>query len=67
MNDIHHSKFGKFLQRALVVDLKFKLCTAEGEKLLENKHLEKDQRINPLTPCIALALLRIALIKKWAE
>jgi hypothetical protein len=67
LNDIHHSKSGKLLQGAPVLDLAFKLCTAEGEKLLEIKHLEKDQRINPLTPCIALAHLRIALIKKWVE
>jgi hypothetical protein len=40
---------------------------AEAEKLLENEHLEKYQRINPLAPCIALALLSIALVKKWAK
>ena len=37
------------------------------KKLLEYKHFEKDQRIDPLAPCIALALMRIALIKKWTE
>jgi hypothetical protein len=32
--------------------------------LLENEHLEKDQRINPLALCIAIAFLSIALAKK---
>jgi hypothetical protein len=40
---------------------------AQVEKLLENEHLEKDQRINPLAPCIDLALVLIALVKQWAE
>jgi hypothetical protein len=40
---------------------------AEVKKLLENEHIEKYQRINPLATCIALALLSIALFKKWAK
>jgi hypothetical protein len=40
---------------------------AEVNKLLENKHLEQDQRINPLEPCISLALLRATSFKKWME
>ena len=40
---------------------------AQVEKLLENEHLEKDQLINPLAPCIALELVLIALVKQWAE
>jgi hypothetical protein len=38
--------------------------TAEVEKLLENGHLEKDQLINPLAPCIALQFLSLALAKQ---
>jgi hypothetical protein len=47
--------------------LEFKLIIAQVEKLLENEHLEKDQWVNPLAPCIALALAVIALVKQWAE
>jgi len=34
------------------------------EQLLENKHLEKDQQVNPPAPYIAPAILIIALVKK---
>jgi hypothetical protein len=40
---------------------------AKIEQLLENEHLEKDQRINPLAPCFIFALMRIALVKQWTE
>jgi len=64
---IHHAKPDKLLKGASVIHLEFKLVIAEVKKLLENEHLEKYQRINPLAPCIALALLSIALVKKWAK
>ena len=63
----HHTKPDKLLKGASVVHLEFKLFIAQVEKLLENEHLEKDQRINPLAPCIALALVLIALVKQWGE
>jgi hypothetical protein len=66
-NAIHHAKPDKLLKGASVIHLEFELVIAEVNKLLENEHLEKDQRINPRAPYIALALLNIALIKKWAE
>jgi hypothetical protein len=66
-NAVHHTKPDKLLKGAPVIHLEFKLFIAEVEKLLENEHLEKDQRINPLAPCIVLALLHIALVKQWAE
>ena len=66
-NAVHHTKPDKLLKGAPVIHLKFKLFIAEVEKLLENEHLEKDQRINPFAPCIGLALLDIALVKQWAE
>jgi hypothetical protein len=34
------------------------------KELLEHKHLEKDLRINPLAPCVALPLEYVALIKE---
>jgi hypothetical protein len=37
------------------------------KKLLEYKHLEKDQRINPLAPCVPPPLLFIVLIKKRSK
>ena len=66
-NAVHHAKPDKLLKRASVIHLEFKLVIAEVEKLLENEHLEKYQRINPLAPCIAFALLSIALVKNWAK
>jgi hypothetical protein len=42
-------------------------ANAEVKKLLENEHLEQDQRINPLEPCSSLALLRVTPFKKWLE
>ena len=56
---VHHTKPDKLLKGAPVINLEFKLFIAEVKKLLENKHLEQYQRINPLAPCIALALLRV--------
>jgi hypothetical protein len=61
------NKPDKLLKGAFVIHLEFELVIAEAEKLLENEHLEKNQRINSLAPCIALSLLSIALFKKWAE
>ena len=66
-NHVHHTKSDKLLKGASVVHLEFKLFIAQVEKLLENEHLEKDQRVNPLAPCIALALVLIALVKQWLE
>jgi hypothetical protein len=66
-NAVHHSKTHKLLEGAPVIDLEFQLFIAEVEKLLENEHLEKDQRVNPLAPCIAPALVLIALVKQWSE
>lgn len=40
---------------------------AEAEKLLQNEHLEQNQRIYPFATCIALSLLGVTFIKKWAE
>jgi hypothetical protein len=34
------------------------------KKLLDYKHLEKNQWINLLAPCVALSLQYVALIKK---
>ena len=66
-NAIHHTKPDKFLKRASVIHLEFKLFIAQIEKLLENEYHEKDQRINPLSPRIAFALVLIALVKQLAE
>ena len=66
-NAVHHAKPDKLLKGASVIHLKFGLVIAEVEKLLENEHLEKDQRINPLASCIALVILSMALVKKWAK
>jgi hypothetical protein len=38
--------------------------TTSVEKLLENQHLEEDQRINPFAPCIALTPLGIPLFEQ---
>ena len=50
-----------------MIYLELRLLIAKVEQLLENEHLQKDQRINPLASCIALALMRITLVKQWAE
>ena len=39
---VHDAKTHKLFEGTPVIDLKFKLVTAEVEKLLENEHLEKD-------------------------
>ena len=59
----HHSKTHKPLEGAPFINLKFQLFIAAVEKLLENEHLEKDQRVNPLGPCVIFPLKYIALIK----
>ena len=66
-NVVHHAKPDKLLKGAPVVDLKFRLFIAEIEQLLKNQHFEEDQRINPLSPSIALPLLRASLLKEWTE
>ena len=66
-NIIHHSESDKFLEGAPVINLKFKLFITEVEQVLQNQHLEQDQRINPLSPRIALPLLRVALLKQRAK
>jgi hypothetical protein len=52
---------------APVIHLEFKLFIAEVEKLLENEHLEKDQRINQFASCVALPLVGVALVKQRAD
>ena len=54
----------KLLEGTPIIHLEFKLFIADIKKLLEYKHLEKDQRINPLSPCVTLPLECVALIKK---
>ena len=66
-NAVHHTKPYKFLKGASIIDLEFKLVIIEFEKLIKNEHLEKDQCINPFAPCIALAIMLIAIEKKWAK
>jgi hypothetical protein len=66
-NAVHHAKTDKLFEGAPVIDLKFNLFIAEVEQLLKNQHLEEYQRINPLSPCIALPLLYIAFLKQWVK
>jgi len=54
----------KLLKGAPVIHLEFKPLIANCKKLLEYKHLEKNQWINLLAPCVALSLQYVALIKK---
>jgi hypothetical protein len=65
-NPVHHTRPEKLFEWASVVHLGLTLFIAQLEKLWENEHLDKDQRVNPLAPCIALALVLIALVKKWS-
>ena len=62
-NAIHHANIYKLLEGASVIDLKFKLFIAEIEKLLKNKHLEKNQQIKPLASRVALPLLRVTFLR----
>ena len=64
---VHYAKTDKLLKGAPVIDLKFNLFIAEIEQLLNNQHLEEDQRINPLSPRVALSLLRITFLKQWSK
>jgi hypothetical protein len=48
-------------------DLKFKLLVGKVKQLMKNEQLEHDQRIDPLAPCITLALLSISPVKKRTE
>jgi hypothetical protein len=41
-----------------------KLFIAEIEQLLKNQHLEEDQRINPLSPRVALPLMRVSFLQQ---
>ena len=66
-NAVHHPKSDKLVKGKPIIHLEFKLLLAEVEKLLENEHLEKEQRLNPLAPCVALAIMRLSLIKQWAQ
>jgi hypothetical protein len=51
---LHQAKGnGQLFKGSSVIYLEFKLFIAEVEELLENEHLEQDQRVDPL----ALALL----------
>ena len=61
---VHQTKTNKLLERAPIINLVFKFIIANIKKLLEYKHLEKGQRINPLTSCFALLLQYVPLIKK---
>jgi hypothetical protein len=66
-NAVHHTKTNKLLEGTPIIHLEFKLFIANIKKLLEYKHLEKDQRINPLAPCVALPLECVALIKERSK
>jgi len=66
-NSVQHTNTDKLLRGASVVHLEFKLFIAQVEKLMDNEHLEKDQRVNHLAPCIALALVLISPVKQWSE
>ena len=66
-NAVHYAKPDKLFEGAPVIDLKFELFIAEIEQLLKNQHLEEDQRINPLSPRVALSLLRITFLKQWSK
>ena len=64
---IVQTKSHKLLKGAPVIHMELKSLIAKVEKLLENEHLEQDQRINPHGHCIALPFMSVALIKQWAE
>ena len=64
---IHHAKSDRFLKEASVIDLKFKLLIAEVEQLLENQHLEQNQRIHPLASRVAPSLLRVTSLEQWPK
>ena len=66
-NAVHYAKPDKLFERAPVVDLKLKLFIAEVEQLLQNQHLEENQRINPLSSSVDLPVLRVASLKYWSK
>ena len=70
--ELHHfrgrqPKTNKLLEGTPIIHLELKLFIADIKKLLEYKHLEKDQRINPLAPCVALPLVYVASIKEGTK
>ena len=50
-----------------VIHLEFKIFVYKVKALLECEHLEQDEGIDYLGPCIALAGLRVACFKEWTE
>ena len=62
-NAVHHAKTDKLFEGAPIADLKLNLFIAEIEQLLKNQNLEKNQRINPLSPRVAFPVLRVAFLK----
>jgi hypothetical protein len=62
-NAVHYAKHDKLFEGAPVIDLKSNLFIAEIEQLLKDQHLEEDQRINPLSPRVALPVLRVGFLK----
>ena len=61
---VHDAKFHDLLKGSPVIDLKFELFIAEVEMLLQNQHLDHDQWIDLLAPCVDLALFRINPFKQ---
>jgi hypothetical protein len=47
--------------------MEFKIFVTKVKALLECEHLEQDEGIDSLGPCIALAGLRVACFKEWTE
>jgi hypothetical protein len=63
-NTVHHAKANKFLEGAPIMYLEFEFLVAKIIKLLENKDLEQDQRVDQFAACIARALSHIAIFEK---
>jgi hypothetical protein len=47
--------------------MEFKIFVAKVKALLECEHLEQDEGIDSLGPCIALVGLRVTCLKEWTE
>lgn len=62
-NAIHHAQTNILLEGALIIGPKFSLFIAESKQQLKDQNLEQDQRINPLSPRVALPVLRDAFLK----
>lgn len=64
MNNIHHVKANKLLEGTPIIVLESEIFVSQIKELLENEHLEQDQRIDSFAAFVALALLRIAVFVK---